>query len=113
MRPPSASSRPSMRRLRSAAERETVSHKIQTTAQDLIQNSMGHIHPQIVDLRQRGCNVWLALQLYDELIHRCEDSMIDEVDAIVMDGLTNHHGMPECRVPILADSSRGKCWGDL
>ncbi len=99
--------------MRAKAEREGVNLIIQGTAQDLIQCSMGHIHKEIVALRNSGCDVRLGLQLYDELIYRCEDDIVDVVEDIVMEGLTKHHGMDGVRVPILASSSCGKCWGEL
>lgn len=99
--------------IRNKAEREAINHIIQGTAQDIIQRAMGWIYKQMVELRRKGHNVWLALQLYDELIHRCEVGIADKVNEIVLEGLTRHHGMNDIRVPIKADSSIGNCWGSL
>jgi len=99
--------------MRSKAEREAINHIIQGTAQDLIQQSMAWIYQRILRLRDTGAYVWLGLQLYDELIYRCGLGVVDDVERIVIDGLTNHHGLDDARVPILADSSRGRCWGEL
>jgi len=101
------------RRQRSKAEREGINHRVQATAQDMIQRAMAWVYKQILALRNAGIEVWLALQLYDELIHRVESQYVELVDEIVLEGLTKHHGRDDFRVPILADSSSGKCWGEL
>lgn len=98
---------------RAKAEREAVSHIIQGTAQDLIQVPMAWCYNRMVELREAGIEVWLGLQLYDELIHRVESDYVDLVDEIVLEALTQHHGHPSFSVPILADSSSGGCWADL
>jgi hypothetical protein len=100
-------------RQRAQAEREAISHIIQGTAQDIIQRSMGWVYNEILKLREAGVDAWLALQLYDELIHRVEEDYVELVDEIVLEGLVKHHGYRGFSVPILADSSSGKCWGEL
>lgn len=96
----------------SAALREAVSQIVQGIAQDMVQNSMIWIWDKLVELRSQGWKVRPALQLHDELIFRHEPDVFELLEELVIEGLTEHHGV-DITVPVLASGGMGRNWGEI
>lgn len=94
------------------AGRHAVSHKIQGTAQGLIQKSIIWLRPIIRDMQLSGLNVKWRLQVHDEIILSFDRELWDMLNDLVIDALTNHCGM-ELRVPVKAEGAMGKNWSSL
>lgn len=94
------------------AGRHAVSHKIQGTAQGLIQKSIIWLRPIIRDMQLSGLNVKWRLQVHDEIILSFDRELWDMLNDLVIDALTNHCGM-ELRVPVKAEGAMGKSWNLL
>jgi DNA polymerase-1 len=100
-------------RAKAEAERTASSHVIQGTAQGMIQNSMRWLKPHIVTLQDAGCNVKWQLQVHDELIFRFSQDLWEVMDGLVMEALTEHHGLNNLGVPITAKGHMAKNWAGL
>ena len=87
------------------ARRQSHSHKIQGGAQGLLQNAMGWIYPR---LKVYGDAVRWILQIHDELIMEVAKGLEEEVDAIMIEGLTQHGA--QLRVPVKSKGSYGPNW---
>lgn len=94
------------------AGRQAVNHTIQTTAQWMIQKSMGWMAPRLWELQDCGMPVEAALQIYDDL-----DFLVDEeweyvVADLLRTALVDHCGV-ELLVPVECEIKSAKSWGDL
>jgi len=87
------------------AKRQSHSHKIQGGAQGLLQNSMAWIYPR---LKVYGDAVRWILQIHDELIMEVAKGLEDEVNQIMIEGLTKHGAT--LRVPVKSKGSYGPNW---
>lgn len=87
------------------ARRQSHSHKIQGGAQGLLQNAMGWIYPR---LKVYGDTVRWILQIHDELIMEVAVGLEQEVNAIMIEGLTKHGA--QLQVPIKSKGSYGPNW---
>lgn len=99
------------RKERAEAERHVVSHRIQGTAQTMIQRSMGWIKRRVWELQDAGLNVVWRCQYHDELDFTGDEWLEPIVRDIVIEGLTEHCGI-KLRVPVLAGWSMGRSWAD-
>lgn len=99
------------RKERAEAERHVVSHRIQGTAQTMIQRSMSWIKRRIWELQDAGLNVMWRLEVHDELDFTGDEWLEPIVRDIVIEGLTAHCGI-KLRVPVLAGWSTGRSWAD-
>ena len=90
--------------VRSAAERIAVNVPIQGTAADLMKLAMIAISDEMPQ------NAKLLLQIHDELIAEADDSQAKEVGQIMKDTMES---IFKLEVPIVADVSFGKNWGEL
>jgi DNA polymerase I-like protein with 3'-5' exonuclease and polymerase domains len=79
----------------------------------MIQNSMRWLKPHIVTLQDAGCNVKWQLQVHDELIFRFSQDLWEVMDGLVMEALTEHHGLNNLGVPITAKWHMAKNWAGL
>jgi len=98
---------------RAEAERTAVSHEIQGGAQGMIQNSMRWLRPIIRELQLAGYGVQWVLQVHDEIILRFDETLHDVIHALVIEALTEHHGVENVRVPIEADGNVAASWDAL
>lgn len=94
------------------AGRMGVSHIIQGSAQWMIQNAMQALYPKIVKLRKKGIDVWMVLQLHDELMAEFPRKNWKKVRKVIVNTMERNTGM-ELRVPIVVDSGMNKSWGGL
>ena len=101
------------KKLRGEAERHAISHKIQGLAQGCLQQSMVWLRPKVRSLQDAGLNVSWILQIHDEILLRFDQDLKDVVEALVLEGLTKHHGVEGFRVPVEADGSVGLSWAEL
>ncbi len=90
--------------VRSAAERIAVNVPIQGTAADLMKLAMIAISDKMPQ------NAKLLLQIHDELIAEADDSKAKEVGSIMKETMES---IFKLEVPIVADVSIGKNWGEL
>ncbi len=90
------------------AQRQSHSHKIQGGAQGLIQNAMAWIYPRLAIY---GDAVRWILQIHDELILEVMKGLEEEVNAIMLEGLTQHGA--KLRVPVLSSGGFGPNWAEL
>jgi len=97
---------------REEAIRVAVSQRIQGDAQDIIQTAMGYLRPKIWQLQQEGVKVHWLLEVHDELDLLVEESQVDRVKDVLIDGMINHCGT-KLIVPIRADYSIGNNWASL
>ncbi len=99
-------------RLRSEAERQVISYRIQSMAQVMIQNSMAHFGPTIWSIQDADIDVLQRLQVYDELICTSPEEYAPMVGSLIIDSLENHSGV-KLKVPIKAKAHIGKAWDEL
>ena len=99
--------------VRNEAARQAVSHLVQGMAQDMLQNSMVHLRPLILNLqRDAKLPITFRLQVHDELILSFPPSLWDTLNPLMIDALTNHCGV-KLRVPVEADGEMRKAWGKV
>ena len=75
---------------------------IQGSAADIIKLAMIRVHEKLDGKRAK-----LILQVHDELIVDCEQSLAEDVMQIVCDAMRNVVSM---RVPLVVDAKTGKNW---
>lgn len=99
--------------VRSFAERNAVNAPIQGTAADIIKIAMVHIHRRLKEERhpQTGAplRAQMIMQVHDELNFNVPTDEIDQVRAIVLDGMQR---VVELSVPLIADCGVGANWLD-
>lgn len=100
------------RKLRAEAERHALSHDIQTTAQEMIQESMDHLYPIFLSFEDAGLPIRSALQVYDELLTICPIEYAPYVGKIVQDAFQNHCGV-KLDVPVKTDCNISESWGEV
>jgi DNA polymerase-1 len=93
--------------VRSAAEREAINMPIQGTAADIIKVAMIRVDEE---LRKRGFQSRMILQVHDELIFECP---MDEADAVGALARELMPGTLELKAPLKVDVKRGKDWGRM
>jgi DNA polymerase-1 len=93
-------------RLRSQAERMAVNTPIQGSAADLIKKAMVTIHRE---LRRRGLEARLVLQIHDELLLELPAGEREEVGALVREAM---EGVARFSVPLVVDMGWGRSWWD-
>jgi len=92
------------------AEREAVSHRISSTATDIIKRAMARLWPWMRRRWQDGYTFEPLLQIHDELLFEAESRMklmAPTVQRIMC------RDSKEFRVPITTASSSGRRWGEL
>lgn len=99
-------------RVSAEAGRIAASHKIQSMAQGMIQNSMVWLRDRIWEMQDAGLAVDWRLQIHDELILLCDEEIAETVKDLLLEGLTKHSGV-KLRVPVLAEANIAKTWGGL
>jgi DNA polymerase-1 len=92
------------RRTQAFAERTAVNTPIQGTAADIIKKAMVNLDWQ---LRKRGLDAKLILQVHDELLLDVPESELDEVKTIVRDSMEN---AAQLDVPLRIDMGVGRNW---
>lgn len=100
------------RKLASEARRQAINHRIQGGAQGLIQKTIIYLRPIIRSMQESGLNIRWALEYHDSLMFIMLEELFEIVAPIVMDGLVNHCGM-KLRIPVEAEASMAKSWGQL
>ncbi len=93
--------------VRGAAEREAINMPIQGTAADIIKVAMIRVEEE---LRKRGFQSRMILQVHDELIFECPVGEADAVGALAKELMP---GTLELKVPLKVDVKRGKDWGRM
>lgn len=93
--------------LRGFAERTAVNTPLQGTAADLIKLAMIRIDQEI---RKRGLNSRMTLQVHDELVFEVPESEVDVMKALVREHMENAHALA---VPLLVEMGAGLNWRDL
>lgn len=91
-------------RLRSNAERIAVNTPIQGSAADIIKVAMIRVDRA---LRERGLQARVLLQVHDELLLEVPRDELDEVSALVREGMEN---AVELAVPLTVDVHTGEDW---
>lgn len=102
---------------KSLAERMAINSVVQGSAADLIKLAMVDLHARLSPHagHRRGGeppeipNVWMLLQIHDELVFECDASDAERVRALVVDRMQRAMGL---RVPIVADASIAPNWFD-
>lgn len=98
------------------AERQAFSHKIQSTAQGMTQNSMVTMKKPVRDLQRAGLFAKFTLQIHDEILMRTKRWMYDVVYGIMADAMIGGYGGPtgvKLRVPVLVDGHYSTHWSKL
>ncbi len=102
---------------KSLAERMAINSVVQGSAADLIKLAMVDLHARLSPHagHRRGGeppeipNVWMLLQIHDELVFECDASDAERVRALVVDRMQR---AMDLRVPIVADASIAPNWFD-
>lgn len=99
-------------RTRAEAERQSHSHYIQGSAQWMLQRAMVWLGPQVRALRESSDMFarWV-LQIHDELVFAFDQRLVDVIDPLVREALTEHSY--KLRVPVECSGSYGLDWGKL
>jgi DNA polymerase I len=90
--------------IRAAAERLAVNAPLQGSCADLIKLAMLTIDRQ---LRERGLQAMMVLQIHDELVLELPDSEVEVVGPLVKNAMEQ---VWQLRVPLVVDLSVGKNW---
>ena len=93
-------------RVRSFQERVAVNTPIQGTAADLIKLAMIRIQDE---LDSRGSPAMLLLQVHDELVLETPRGNLEEVTALVVEGM---EGALDLKVPLVVDVHSGSNWAE-
>jgi DNA polymerase-1 len=93
--------------LRGFAERTAVNTPLQGTAADLIKIAMLQLDREI---RERGLQTKLLLQVHDELVLEAPDAEVEIVKSLVKDCMENAHTIS---VPLEVEVSVGGNWRDM
>jgi DNA polymerase-1 len=88
--------------MRNFGARVAMNMPIQGSAADIIKLAMIRVHEKLDGKRAK-----LILQVHDELIVDCEQSLAEDVMQIVCDAMRNVVSM---RVPLVVDAKTGKTW---
>lgn len=94
---------------REEAERQTFSHKIQGTAQTIIQRAMIYLRSIFESFEDNLIPIYLLLQIHDELLNLAQDEYVELAGAVVQDAFMNHCGF-NLTVPIVSEVSVGQSW---
>lgn len=98
--------------IRAAAERMAVNAPIQGTSADIIKKAMIEID-RYIEKEKLHDNVYLLLQVHDELIFEIHKDMVDNVIPRIqgyMEGVLSEKGFD---IPLIVDVLRGSNWGNL
>lgn len=93
---------------RQAAEREAINAPIQGTSADITKMAMNKLYDE---LRRRGLEARMLLQVHDELVLEVPDDEIDEVRPIVQQ--TMEQIFPQLSVPLEVHIAVGPNWDEL
>lgn len=94
--------------IRAAAERAAVNHPFQGSAADLIKIAMINIHRLITE-KFAPDDVKMILQVHDELVFEIKTNLAHEIAKLIQ---TEMESAVKLKVPIVADISLGKNWGE-
>lgn len=98
---------------RNEAIRQAVSFCVSGGAQGTFQNSIIWLAPYIRDLQDSGYNVKWRQQVYDEIILSFDVDLWEVIDPLVVEALTQHHGVKGITVPVEADGKYGSTWESI
>jgi uracil-DNA glycosylase family 4 len=99
------------KRLRSEAERISLNHLIQSSAQEILKIAMRDIHENILPaLRSEGYYVECILQVHDELIFEFTEGLEDLMDVLICNAMCE---AVKLAVPLGAKGSFAPTWGGL
>jgi DNA polymerase-1 len=90
--------------VRSYAERNAVNYAVQGSAADIIKVAMVRIRTQ---LRERGLNTKMLMQVHDELVFDVPEAEQEEVEELVRAAMEN---VMELKVPLDVSLGWGKNW---
>lgn len=93
--------------MKAMAERAAINSPIQGTAADIIKKAMVNVFHKI---QEKNLEASLLLQVHDELIIECKESIQDEVEDILRREMMEAANLS---VPLKVDISTGKTWYDL
>lgn len=92
--------------LRAAGERMAMNTPIQGTAADIIKIAMVRVYRE---LKKRGMQSRLILQVHDELILECPPNEAEQAKALLKECM---EGAADLKVPLTADAQAGESWYD-
>jgi DNA polymerase-1 len=99
--------------IRAGAERMAINAPIQGTEADIVKIAMRRID-NLLKQEKLDDKVELVLQVHDEIVYELEDGLIEEVAPKLKDIMERvMEGKETHGVPIVADASVGKNWGEL
>lgn len=95
---------------RSFAERQAINAPLQGAAADIIKRAMARVP---VALEKAGLDVKMTLQVHDELVFECEESIAQKTCEIIKVTMEKA-AMPavELSVPLIVEANYAKNWGD-
>ena len=93
--------------VRAAAERVAVNLPIQGTAADILKKAMIDVDAALEGRRARGARARMILTVHDELLFEAPSGEVDEVTALVRDGMEHAVSLT---VPLTVDLGTGRNW---
>ncbi len=90
--------------VRGLAERNAINAPIQGSAADIMKLAMVGIHSE---LRRRGLQSRMVLQIHDEIVIETLNSEIEEIKSIIQEQM---EGVVDLKVPLTVDIGVGKNW---
>ncbi|HKL94603.1 MAG TPA: DNA polymerase I, partial [Clostridia bacterium] len=91
--------------VRSGAERMAMNTPLQGSASDVIKIAMINVERRLENMQSK-----MILQVHDELIIDATPSEAEAVEKILIEEMEN---AIELKVPLIANSGKGKSWGDM
>jgi DNA polymerase-1 len=103
--------------IRAMAERMAINAPIQGTAADILKLAMIEIDKELKSLQPTADSrqqVKLLMQVHDELIYECDESIVGEISKKIKKAMENTlKGKDTKGVPIIANGSSGKNWNGM
>ncbi|MDQ6959608.1 MAG: DNA polymerase I [Mariprofundaceae bacterium] len=89
---------------RQYAERTAINAPLQGSAADIIKVAMIHLHARLAKEASEAC---MILQVHDELVVECPESMVKDVSDIMREEMES---VIPLNVPLIVDIGQGKNW---
>lgn len=99
-----------MAMVKKAAERMAVNTPIQGTAADMMKISMNKVADLLVDLREKGLEAKMLVQVHDELLFEVREEYVEKVAREIKSVMEN---VVKLKVPVVADVKMGDNWGNM
>ncbi|PIU10591.1 DNA polymerase I, partial [Candidatus Kuenenbacteria bacterium CG08_land_8_20_14_0_20_37_23] len=94
--------------MRAQAERMAINHPLQGTAADVMKMAMIEVD-KLINEKYKNGEVKMIMQVHDELIFEIKDNLAEKIAGEIQTEMETVH---KFEIPILAEISIGKNWGE-